>query len=58
MKIKRKYSDKREQLIFYCIMIAIPVIQIAIFYFGVNFNSFILAFKTYTTDGIKYGFDN
>lgn len=58
MKAKRKYSDKREQLIFYCIMIAIPVIQICIFYFGVNFNSFVLAFKSYTADGVKYGFDN
>lgn len=45
-KIKRK-GDISE-LIFYICIIALPLLQILIFYFYVNFNSLALAFKRYT----------
>lgn len=37
----------RNRLIFYCVFLAFPVLQFCIFYIGVNFNSFLLAFKSY-----------
>lgn len=46
-KIKRK-GDKGE-LIFYCSLIALPILQIIIFYFYVNFNSVLMSFQTYDT---------
>ncbi len=41
---------KRNKTIFLITLLAFPVIQFAIFYFGVNFNSFILAFQTVGED--------
>ena len=35
----------RKALIFYIILMAIPVLQFCIFYIGVNFNSFLIAFQ-------------
>ena len=46
-KIKRK-GDISE-LIFYCCIIALPVLQVLIFYFYVNFNSITMSFKQYDT---------
>ena len=40
-------SKKRRDMIFYCFMIAIPVIQFCIMFIGVNINSVLLAFKEY-----------
>ena len=53
-------GKKRGELIFYICMIALPLTQICIFFIGVNFNSILLAFKTYTPDGdyIFTGFNN
>ena len=57
LKNKSKIKDKnglterkRKELIFYIIMLTFPVVQVAIFYFGVNFNSILLAFKKYDFD--------
>ncbi len=57
--IKKKakvYSRTRNRLIFYTIMLIWPVLQMAIFYVYVNFNSILLAFQKYTenTNGIGY----
>lgn len=41
-------SEKTKDLIFYVVMIALPVMQFCIFYIGVNFNSILLAFKSYS----------
>lgn len=41
---------ERGRLIFYICMMALPILQVAIFYFGVNFNSVLLAFKHYAVD--------
>ncbi|MBQ8658345.1 MAG: sugar ABC transporter permease [Clostridia bacterium] len=38
-------TKKRKKLIFYCAMMALPVLQFVFFYFYVNFNSFVLAFQ-------------
>ena len=46
-KIKRK-GDIGE-LIFYISIIALPLLQVLIFYFYVNFNSITMSFKTYDT---------
>ncbi len=40
-------SKKRNDRIFYAVMVAIPIIQILIFYFGVNVKSIIMAFTEY-----------
>lgn len=54
-----KNKKERKNLLFYSLMIALPLLQVIIFYFGVNINSIFLAFKEY--DGGSYnwlGFDN
>ena len=56
-KKRRNLGD----LIFYILMIAIPVANIAVFYFGVNFNSIILSFQEWNSETETYvatGFDN
>ncbi len=45
--IKRKFKGDIGELIFYSALIALPLLQIAIFYFYVNFNSILLAFQRY-----------
>jgi len=48
MKIKsgkKMFSGKRKDIIYYCIMMAWPVLQFVIFYIGVNFNSFVMSFQ-------------
>jgi len=45
---KKNIRDKRKQdLIFYVVMLAIPMLQFAIFYIGVNFNSFLMSFQKF-----------
>lgn len=54
-------AAKKRELIFYILMIALPVLQFCIFYIGVNFNSILLAFKSYDRDGKAFhfvGFEN
>ena len=60
-RVKNLFKNKseRKRLLFYSLMIALPLAQVAIFYFGVNINSILLAFKEY--DGGTYhwvGFEN
>lgn len=59
-KIRTKTAARRSLRIFYASLVILPVIQFCIFYIGVNFNSFFLAFKTYSPiDGFSWcGFDN
>lgn len=54
-------QKKLGNLIFYCCLLAIPVLQFCFMYIGVNINSVLLAFKSYDalTGASKYvGFDN
>ncbi len=50
----------RNQRIFFWCIIALPLAQFCIFYIGVNFNSFLLAFRNYSfTEGYSFaGIDN
>lgn len=40
-------SQRRDDYVFYWVMLAIPLLQFAVMYVGVNFNSVLLAFKDY-----------
>ncbi len=40
-------QKRRQELTFYWLILAIPLLQFCIMYIGVNFNSFLLAFKSY-----------
>lgn len=46
-KAKRRKKKRRADLIFVCVMLAIPIFQFCVMYIGVNFNSILLAFKEY-----------
>lgn len=55
------WSEKRKDVLFYSLAIALPVLQFCIFYIGVNFNSILLSFQTYdrTTERLIFcGFEN
>ena len=52
---KNRSTIKKGDLIFYCLLLLIPLIQIGVFYFGVNFQSFFMAFQK-KVDG-KFVFD-
>ena len=54
---KIKHKGDVSELIFYISLIALPVIQVAIFYFYVNFNSIMMSFKTYDTLKDKFVWD-
>lgn len=54
-------SEKTKRLIFYCIMMALPILHVVVFYFYINIGSFTLAFKTLNveTGGYEFaGFSN
>ncbi len=56
---KEKKPSNKSALIFYISFMAIPILQFAIFWFGVNINSILLAFKRYDgSDFVWYGFKN
>ena len=44
-KKTKGYIGLKNDRLFYCLILAFPVLQFVIFYLGVNFNSFLLAFK-------------
>lgn len=54
---KEKLTKKRRgELIFYCCLIAYPILQFFVFYICVNINSILLAFKQYDIDTATYSF--
>ncbi|MBO5736925.1 MAG: sugar ABC transporter permease [Clostridia bacterium] len=55
---QKRNQRRRKELIFYSLMMVIPVIQVIIFYFVVNFNSILLSLKdfTYGGNGIEAGY--
>lgn len=54
---KKHIHDKRKKdLIFYVVMLAVPMLQFAIFYLGVNFNSIIMAFQKYDDTAKQFVF--
>lgn len=48
---KTTLTSTKRDLIFYCLLLVLPLTQLLIFYFIVNFQSFGMAFQTYTTEG-------
>ena len=59
MTNKKKRLDKK--MLFYIGLLALPLLQFGVFYIYVNFNSFILALKSYNVLEFKYdfvGFEN
>lgn len=40
-------AKKKKDLIFYCLMMALPILQFCVMWIGVNINSILLSFKTY-----------
>ena len=52
----RKKNFKKDGLLFYILMFAVPIAQFCIFYIGVNFNSILLAFKNYDAITGNYSF--
>ena len=54
-KVSSSYAKKkRGDMLFYALMIALPLLQYFIFYIVVNFNSISLSFQKYETDGYGY----
>lgn len=49
MKSRTK-SKKRADLFFYCVMMALPVLQFCLMWIGTNTNSIVLSFKEYGLD--------
>ena len=47
---------KKTKLIFFCTMVALPVLQFLVFYLYINFQSFALAFQEYSFDEGGYVF--
>lgn len=43
------FAKNKGDILFYCLVLIIPLAQIAIFYFGVNFQSILMSFQSYNT---------
>lgn len=54
-KVYKPGKIKKRRIIFYSLMIALPVVQFCIFYIGVNANSLALAFQTFKRDSAGGG---
>ena len=50
------FARNKGDILFYCLVLLIPLVQIAIFYFGVNSQSIVMAFQRYETVGTSYRF--
>lgn len=59
-KINIHSVKRRRDLIFYTLLLVWPMAQFTVFYIGVNFNSVLLAFKNYESEGAYSwaGFEN
>ncbi len=55
-KARSMSASKREALIFYIAILALPVLQICVFYVGMNVNAIKLAFQKYDYDTGTYSF--
>ncbi len=53
-RYKKKIIGGRKSLIFYSLLLVIPVIQFIVFYIMVNFNSFFMAFQTYENGAFHF----
>lgn len=54
--IKKKFKSKRTQDLIFCLLVLlVPMLQFAIFYVGVNLNSFAMIFQRYEVDAAGRG---
>ena len=53
----KSFSRNKGDLLFYCVLLLIPIAQIAIFYFGVNSQSILMAFQDYKETTYTYIWD-
>ncbi len=44
-------SKKKKDIIFYCMLLCLPILQFIVMWFGVNINSILLSFKEYDITG-------
>lgn len=51
----KKHKYQKEDLIFYILILAFPILQFLVFYVGVNFNSILLSFEEYHASGNTFG---
>ena len=56
-KLKRKGMRDVGELIFYICLVALPLLQVGIFYVYVNLNSFAMSFQTYDKLAGKFSWD-
>lgn len=56
----QKHRHDKSEIIFYCALMILPLIQIGIFYFGVNFQTILMAFQHYDafTDTFTWDFQS
>ena len=47
----------RSRVIFYCVIVALPLLQFCVFYIYTHINSFLLAFQKYSIDTSGVGYD-
>lgn len=53
---KRGLNRNKSRLLFYILILALPVLQFAIFYIYVNFNSIVMAFTSYKENPDGFGY--
>lgn len=56
-KTKIKNTRRNKRLLFYCIVLALPILQFLIFYLYVNIDSLVLAFQHYEIKDGALGYD-
>lgn len=52
--IKKPGARKKREILFYSLMMALPLAQFAVFYIGVNVNSLLLAFQRFERGGDSF----
>ena len=45
----KSFVKNKGDILFYCLVLLIPITQICIFYFGVNFQNILMSFQSYST---------
>ena len=51
---RKKSKSAKGELIFYSLLLILPLTQILVFYFGVNFQSILMVFQDYDTYNNEY----
>ena len=51
------FAKNKGDILFYCLILIIPIAQILVFYFGVNFQSILMSFQSYSTVNNVFSWD-